>query len=149
MVRATASGKPVLVRNPKAIRPWQHVLEPVSGYLLLAERLLSSPKDYAAGWNFGPDLEDAVPVEVIVSTVARLWGPPAGWTADKGSHPHEAHFLKLDSTKARTRLGWRPRLRLQTALEWTVDWYKKQARGGDARSLTLEQIERYMALSPA
>jgi len=149
MVRATASGRSVLVRNPRAIRPWQHVLEPVSGYLQLAERLLSAPKDHAEGWNFGPDAEDAVSVEVIVSTIARLWGPPAGWTADKGSHPHEAHFLKLDSAKARSRLGWRPRLRLQSALEWTVDWYKKQAQGGDARSLTLEQIERYMRLPPA
>jgi CDP-glucose 4,6-dehydratase len=149
MVRATALGKPVLVRRPRAVRPWQHVLEPVSGYLQLAERLCSSPKDFSGGWNFGPDLEDAVPVEVIVSTVARLWGPPAGWTADNGSHPHEAHFLNLDSTKARARLGWRPRLRLQTALEWTVDWYMKQARGADARELALSQIERYMTLSPA
>jgi CDP-glucose 4,6-dehydratase len=101
------------------------------------------------GWNFGSDEEDAVPVETIVTSVARLWGPPAGWSADKGSHPHEAHFLKLDSTKARTRLGWRPRLRLQTALEWTVEWYKKQAQGADARQLTLAQIERYMSLLAA
>lgn len=149
MVRATAAGKSVLVRNPKAVRPWQHVLEPVSGYLQLAERLCAAPRDFSEGWNFGSDNEDAVPVETIVSTVARLWGPPAGWTVDKGSHPHEAHFLRLDSTKARARLGWRPRLRLQAALEWTVDWYKKQAQGGDARQLTLGQIERYMSLSPA
>ena len=149
MVRAIAAGKSVLVRNPKAIRPWQHVLEPVSGYLQLAERLCSSPSEFSEGWNFGSNNEDAVPVEVIVSTIARLWGPPAGWTKDKGSHPHEAHFLKLDSTKARTRLGWRPRLGLQNALEWTVDWYKKQAQGADARQLTLAQIERYMALSSA
>ena len=149
MVRAAVVGKPVLVRNPHAIRPWQHVLEPLSGYLQLAERLCAAPRQFAEGWNFGSDDEDAVPVETLVSSVARLWGPPAGWTTDQGPHPHEAHFLKLDSTKARTRLGWRPRLRLQTALEWTVEWYKEQARGADARQLTLAQIERYMALAPA
>jgi CDP-glucose 4,6-dehydratase len=146
MVRAAAAGKPVLVRNPRAVRPWQHVLEPICGYLQLAERLCAAPREFAEGWNFGSNEEDAVPVETIVSTMARLWGPPAGWTADKGPHPHEAHFLKLDSTKARARLGWRPRLPLQTALEWTVRWYKKQAQGADARQLTLAQIERYMAL---
>lgn len=146
MARAAAAGKPVLVRNPNAVRPWQHVLEPLAGYLQLAERLSVAPREFAEGWNFGSNEEDAVPVETIVSTVARIWGPPAAWTADKGSHPHEAHFLKLDSTKARTRLGWRPRLRLQTALEWTVEWYKKQAQGADARALTLAQIERYMSL---
>ena len=149
MVRATGASKPVLVRNPKAIRPWQHVLEPVCGYLQLAERLCTAPREFSEGWNFGSNKEDAVPVEVIVSTVARLWGPPAGWTVDPGSHPHEAHFLNLDSTKARARLGWRPRLRLRTALEWTVDWYKKQAGGADAREVTLAQIGRYMTLSPA
>lgn len=149
MVRAAAARKPVLVRNPHAVRPWQHVLEPLCGYLQLAERLCAAPREFAEGWNFGSNEEDAVSVETIVSSVARLWGPPAGWTADKGSHPHEAHFLKLDSTKARTRLGWRPRLRLQTALKWTVEWYKKQAQGADARQLTLAQIERYMSLGPA
>lgn len=149
MVRAAVAEKPVLVRNPHAVRPWQHVLEPLSGYLQLAERLCAAPRDFAEGWNFGSNEEDAVPVETVVSTVARLWGSPAGWTTDKGSHPHEAHFLKLDSTKARARLGWRPRLRLQTALEWTVEWYKQQALGADARQLTLAQIERYMSLAPA
>jgi CDP-glucose 4,6-dehydratase len=81
--------------------------------------------------------------------MTRLWGTPASWVADRSAHPHEAHFLKLDSSKARERLGWRPRLRLATALEWTVEWYKKQARGEDARALTLAQIERYMELSSA
>jgi CDP-glucose 4,6-dehydratase len=149
MVRATAAGKAVLVRNPRAVRPWQHVLEPLCGYLQLAERLCSAPREFAEGWNFGSNEEDAVPVETIVASVARLWGPPASWTAAKGSHPHEANFLKLDSAKARTRLGWRTRLRLQTALEWTVEWYKKQAKGADARELTLAQIERYMSLPAA
>ena len=145
-VRAAVTGQPVRVRNPRAIRPWQHVLEPLSGYLRLAERLWEAPGEHAEGWNFGPNEDDAVPVEAIVSTATRLWGPPARWEADPGPHPHEAHFLKLDSSKARTRLGWRPRLRLETALEWTVEWYKAQAQGADAKALTLAQIARYMEL---
>jgi CDP-glucose 4,6-dehydratase len=148
-VRAATAGKPVQVRNPRAVRPWQHVLEPLAGYLQLAERLCEGPGEYAEGWNFGPDDENAVTVEAVVSAVTRLWGPPAGWAADKGEHPHEAHFLKLDSSKAHARLGWRPRLKLPAALEWTVDWYKKQAQGSDARQLTLAQIERYMGLAAA
>lgn len=148
-VRAAVTGKPLQVRNPRAVRPWQHVLEPLAGYLQLAERLHGAPAKFAEGWNFGPDEKDAVPVETVVSTITRLWGPPASWAADKGVHPHEAHFLKLDSSKARSRLGWSPRLGLQTALEWTVEWYKKQAQGADARQLTLAQINRYMELAPA
>jgi CDP-glucose 4,6-dehydratase len=148
-VRAAAAGKPVQVRNPRAVRPWQHVLEPLAGYLQLAERLYNAPAMFAEGWNFGPDEQDAVPVETVVSTITRLWGPPASWAADKGLHPHEAHFLKLDSSKARSRLGWSPRLGLQTALEWTVGWYKTQAQGADAKQLALAQIERYMGLARA
>ena len=147
IVRAAISGAPVRIRNPNATRPWQHVLEPLSGYQHLAEALCNAPAEYAEGWNFGPADEDAVPVGQIVSTVSRLWGPAARWVADKGPHPHEAHFLKLDSSKARSRLGWRPRLGLASALEWTVEWYKTQAQGGDARALTLAQIERYMDLT--
>ena len=145
-VRAAVAGKPLQVRNPKAVRPWQHVLEPLAGYLRLAEHLHDTPAMYAEGWNFGPDERDAVPVEKVVSTIARLWGPQASWEADKAKHPHEAHFLKLDSSKARSRLGWKPRLALQMALEWTVGWYKTQAQGADAHQLTLAQIERYMGL---
>jgi CDP-glucose 4,6-dehydratase len=137
------------VGNPRAVRPWQHVLEPLAGYLQLAEHLHGSPAMFSEGWNFGPDEKDAVPVEMVVSTITRLWGPPASWATDKGTHPHEAHFLKLDSSKARSRLGWKPRLGLQMALEWTVGWYRTQAQGADARQLTLAQIERYMTLAPA
>lgn len=146
-VRAAIAGDPVRIRNPNATRPWQHVLEPLSGYLQLAEGLCDAPAAHAEGWNFGPADEDAVPVEQIVSTVSRLWGPAARWVTDKGPHPHEAHFLKLDSAKARSRLGWKPRLGLASALEWTVEWYKTQAQGGDARAITLAQIERYMDLN--
>lgn len=146
-VRAALAGQPVRVRNPGAVRPWQHVLEPLAGYLLLAERLYEGGAAYAEGWNFGPDESDAVTVEKVVASVVRLWGTPAGWLADAGEHPHEAHFLRLDSAKARGKLGWRPRLKLATALEWTVDWYRRQARGEDARALTLAQVDRYMGLA--
>jgi CDP-glucose 4,6-dehydratase len=148
-VRAAVAGKAVQVRNPRAVRPWQHVLEPLAGYLQLAERLTGAPMMFSEGWNFGPDEKGAVPVETVIATITRLWGPPASWVADKGEHPHEAHFLKLDSSKARSRLGWKPRLDLQTALEWTVGWYKTQAQGAEARQLTLAQIERYMELASA
>ncbi len=148
-VRAACAGRQVMVRNPGAVRPWQHVLEPLAGYLQLAQRLHEEPASHAEAWNFGPVEEDAVAVEQVVGTLTRLWGPPAGWTTDRGSHPHEAHFLRLDSSKARARLAWRPRLRLAAALEWTVEWYRKQAQGADARALTLGQIERYMASAPA
>ena len=147
IVRAAVTGKAVQVRNPHAVRPWQHVLEPLAGYLQLAERLHGAPAMFSGGWNFGPDEKDAVSVEKVVSTFTRLWGLPASWAADKGEHPHEAHYLKLDSSKARSRLGWKPRLGLQLALEWTVGWYKTQAQGADARQLTLAQIERYMGLA--
>lgn len=146
MIRAATAGEPVRIRNPNAVRPWQHVLEPLSGYLQLAERLYGASAEHAEGWNFGPTDDDAVPVATIVSTVARLWGPSMTWSADAGPHPHEAHYLKLDSSKARSRLGWRPRLGLVSALEWTVEWYKNHSKGDDAVALTLAQIERYMEL---
>ena len=147
IVRAAVAGTPVRVRNPNAIRPWQHVLEPLFGYLLLAERLVQEPSVYSEGWNFGPAEDDAVNVGTIVSEMIALWGPPAAWVADPGPHAHEAHYLKLDSSKARTQLQWRPRLGLARALQWTVEWYKAHAGGQDATALARAQIERYMALS--
>lgn len=146
-VRATARGEPVRMRNPQAIRPWQHVLEPLSGYLLLAQRMCEKPAEFIGAWNFGPSEADAVSVETVVTALARLWGPPAGWTGDGGTHPHEASYLKLDSSKARSVLSWKPRLGLDTALDWTVDWYKTHARGGDAKAASLAQIERYMGFA--
>lgn len=146
-VRATQRGQKVRIRNPRATRPWQHVLEPLYGYLSLAELLWDEGHEFAGGWNFGPADEDAVPVENVVSTLASLWGEPAGWTADPGPHPHEAHFLKLDSSKSRNQLQWRPRLDLQTALKWTIEWYKGATDEADARTLCLRQIESYEELA--
>jgi CDP-glucose 4,6-dehydratase len=146
-VRATRQGSPVRIRNPQATRPWQHVLEPLYGYLSLAERLWEEGGVYAGGWNFGPADEGAVPVETVISTLVFLWGAPARWVGDSGLHPHEAHFLKLDSSKSRNLLHWKPCLDLRTALAWTVEWYKGVNGDGSARALCLKQIEFYEELA--
>lgn len=145
-VRATLRGEPVRIRNPRATRPWQHVLEPICGYLSLAERLWDPNSSFVGGWNFGPAEEDAVPVETVISELVDLWGAPARWVGDSGPHPHEANFLKLDSSKARNDLKWKPRLGLKTALAWTIDWYKGCANGADPRAVCLRQIELYEEL---
>ena len=115
----------------------------------VAERLLYDGQRYAEAWNFGPDEQDCVSVENVVTEFARLWDPPARWEADGAVHPPEAHFLHLDSGKARSRLGWRPRLGLHRALEWTVDWYREHERGAEPTDLTTRQIERYLQLVSA
>ncbi|HZW24574.1 MAG TPA: CDP-glucose 4,6-dehydratase [Gallionella sp.] len=143
MVRAVAEGRPVAIRNPHAIRPWQHVLEPLAGYLLLAQRLYGEGQAYAEGWNFGPADDDAQPVQWIVERYTRLWGEDASWETGRGEHPHEAHYLKLDCSKARTRLDWRARWRLEQALEKIVAWHKAHRQGRDMREFTLEQIAEY------
>jgi len=142
IVRSAAAGEPVKIRRPDSVRPWQHVIEPVGGYLKLAERLFESP-DFATGWNFGPDDRDARPVSWIVDRVTRLWGEGARWTSDDESYPPEAHHLKLDTSKARSFLPWSSRLDLATALEWTVDWHRSYDAGQDPRTLTLKQIAAY------
>jgi CDP-glucose 4,6-dehydratase len=146
-VRATLRGEALRVRNPHAVRPWQHVIEPVSGYLTLAERLWKDGGAFASAWNFGPDDRNAQPVELLADKLTSLWGQPARWVADPGPHLHEAHFLKLDASKARAQLGWMPQLGLDSALAWTVEWYKACAAGAHARALCLEQIEKYGRLT--
>jgi CDP-glucose 4,6-dehydratase len=149
LMRAALAGEQLRVRNPNAIRPWQHVLNPLSGYLVLAEALWSSP-EHAGGWNFGPVEEDARPVGSIVERVSALWPEELRWTLDEGPHPHEARYLKLDSSRARARLGWHPLLGLDAALEATVGWYRELREGADLRTVTLGQIEafQYSAASP-
>jgi CDP-glucose 4,6-dehydratase len=143
IVRALQEHRPVPIRSPYAIRPWQHVLEPLSGYLTLAEHCWQEGAVCAEGWNFGPNDSDARPVEWIVERMTQLWGEGARWERDSNPHPHEAHYLKLDVSKAKMRLGWRQRLDLATTLDWVVEWYREQAQGVDARALTLDQIARY------
>ncbi|HEX2123210.1 MAG TPA: CDP-glucose 4,6-dehydratase, partial [Thermoanaerobaculia bacterium] len=147
LMRAFSRGETAVIRNPAAIRPWQHVLEPLHGYLMLAEALLE--KDgFADAWNFGPYENDVHPVRSIADALVRKWGDGAGWAQDEGSHPHEAMTLQLDSTRARTRLGWSPRLSLHTTLEWIVAWHKQYlAAPESAREVTLRQIEEYEALA--
>lgn len=143
VVRAVESGSPIALRNPEAIRPWQHVLEPLSGYLALAQAAWSQPLEFAGGWNFGPNDADARSVRWVVERLAHHWGNPVPWKADPGEHPHEARSLKLDSSKARSLLGWRPRWPLDRALALTADWYRACKGGEDARELMARQIRAH------
>lgn len=145
IISAFERGDTVRIRNPNAIRPWQHVMEPLSGYLSLAERLYDDGPGFAEGWNFGPNVEDAKPVNWIVEKMAALWGVQAKWEIDGGEHPHEAHYLKLDISKAGSRLNWYPALRLQDALALTVDWSRQRRAGVNVRLLTLAQLQAYQA----
>ncbi len=146
IMAAIRMGEPVLIRNPEAIRPWQHVLEPLHGYLMLAEALAQSGEAFACGWNFGPTDEDVRPVSWICDELAERWGQGASWVTDGGNHPHEATYLKLDSSRARNLLGWRPKLRLHEALDWIVSWNKTMDDQGDIRARTLQEIETYESL---
>ncbi len=148
LVRAFGAGRELALRNPKAIRPWQHVLEPLRGYLMLAERLAESGQVHAEGWNFGPRDEDARPTLDLVRHAAELWGRGAAWAVVDAPQPHEACYLKLDCSKARALLGWRPAIGLETALEWTIAWYRAHLDGGDMHELSLRQIGAYEALAP-
>jgi CDP-glucose 4,6-dehydratase len=147
IMRSMMKGEPVLIRNPHAIRPWQHVLEPLSGYVLLAERLFAD-SNYCGGWNFGPAEDDAKPVSWVVDQIVQLWGPGASWVLDRGQHPHEATLLRLDCRKAAEQLGWNPVWQLQSALRETVNWYRGYAAGKDCRALALGQIEQYQNAVP-
>jgi CDP-glucose 4,6-dehydratase len=142
-IRAFQSGERVLIRNPLAMRPWQHVLEPVSGYLILAQALYERGAEVAEGWNFGPSDEDTCHVRDVVEQLVKAWGSGARWAHDERTHPKEAILLRVDATKARLRLGWRPRLPVREALAWTIDWYRSVAKGVAARDITLAQIERF------
>lgn len=136
------------VRSPHAVRPWQHVLEPLSGYLLLARALAEGGGDVAEAWNFGPADEDARNVGWIVERLASKL-PGLAWQVDASPHPHEAHYLKLDSSKARSRLGWRPRWRLAEALDRTVQWHLAWRNGADMCAFSLAQIAEYVATTDA
>jgi len=148
LMRAFLAGEPCLIRNPSAFRPWQFVLEPLRGYLMLAEKLSEDASRFASSWNFGPADADAKPVSWIADELVRSWGSGAAWTHDSATHPREAHALKLDASKAKASLGWNPVLPLKPALEWIVEWYRAFHTGADLGRLTRTQIERYEALSP-
>ena len=149
IMRAFTSGEVLQIRNPGAVRPWQHVLEPLRGYLTLAQKLCEHGTQFSGAWNFGSHYTDAKPVEWIVEYMAKAWGPSAEWALDRGEHPHEAQMLKLDWTKASRELGWQPALHLADALDMTLSWYKDVLAGRDARGKCLEQIGRYQSACAA
>jgi CDP-glucose 4,6-dehydratase len=144
IMRAIQIGQPVRIRNPNAIRPWQHVLEPLGGYLLLAEKLFADGTQFAEGWNFGPADTDAKPVQWIVEQLTTAWGGDAMWELDQGQQPHEANYLKLDCAKAISRLNWRPKWSIGCALENIVTWHKSHLAAKDMRAITLDQIQNYI-----
>lgn len=143
-IRAFRAGALLRIRNPHAIRPWQHVLDPIIGYLVLAQRLARGGMPFAGGWNFGPTAASEVPVEEVVNKLIGFWGGAASWERDSGEHPHEAAYLKLDCTKAATQLGWRPRIGLDDALRLTVQWYRAFDERQNMRSVSIKQIEEVL-----
>lgn len=148
LVTACVDQRTLQIRYPNAIRPWQHVLEPLSGYLHLAEKLYHSPNQYSEAWNFGPEASDAKPVAWIADEVLRLWGGKMKWQLAEGAQLHEATYLKLDCTKANQQLQWLPQWNIKNALEATVSWYREYYDGQDARQITIEQIETYSRKLP-
>jgi CDP-glucose 4,6-dehydratase len=145
ILRAWEKSSPAAIRNPRAIRPWQHVLEPLSGYLILAQQLYVDGHQFAQAWNFGPEAMDARPVQWIVESMARKWGDDARWQFDAAAHPHEASYLKLDIAKARHRLSWDPKWNLDAALDKVIAWHRAWLAGQDMRALCLQQIGEYQA----
>lgn len=143
VLAAFAAGRPVTLRQPGAIRPWQHVLEPLRGYLVLAQKLYEEGAPWAEGWNFGPRPDDAKSVAWVVGELARAWGPQASWASEASPQPHEAHTLKLDCSQAHARLGWQPRWSATTALQQTLSWYRAWQAGADMRQHSLAQINEF------
>ncbi|MCW2314979.1 CDP-glucose 4,6-dehydratase [Rhodoblastus acidophilus] len=143
-VRAFTAGRALEVRAPKAVRPWQHVLEPLSGYLMLAEQAARQGEAFADGWNFGPGAESEQDVETLLTRFMAAWGPEARWLPDRSAHPHEAGVLRLDASKAREKLGWTPLLSFDETVEWTARWYRAHAAGADLRALTFDQLDAYL-----
>jgi CDP-glucose 4,6-dehydratase len=145
-IRALSSGQAIGIRNPASMRPWQHVLDPLCGYLVLAERLTEDPEAYGEAWNFAPFEEDARPVAWIADRMVAAWGDNARWKKLSSDELHEAHFLKVDASKARTRLRWSQALRLDAGVDWTVNWYKNFLGGQSALKLTEQQIDQFSKL---
>jgi len=143
LIRCYSQGKTADIRAPHAVRPWQHVLDPLLGYLLLAQAVNDMPQEFAGAWNFGPDLDDIYTVADLASQVTALWGKGAQWRVDKSVHPHEAGLLRLDSGKANARLGWKPRWTTGVALLESVEWYRHQLEGVDMRTFSMAQLEKY------
>lgn len=148
LVRGFRSAQPVLIRRPDAIRPWQHVLESLQGYMMLAQELLAQPARFASAYNFGPSDEEVWPVERIANKFVGIWGKGASWIRDFVPSVHEDRVLRLDASKARVELGWEPKLKIETALDWTMAWYRAWNEGTGMREFTEKQVAEYEKLLP-
>lgn len=146
IMNGITEGHKIKIRNPQAVRPWQFVLEPLRGYLMLAEKLWNNPSAYSEPWNFGSNDEDVKPVSWIMKKLIDLWGEDVKWEIDHGNYKHETKYLKLDCTKAKTRLGWVPKTNLETSLKLVVDWYKQYKQKTDIRKFTEDQIKNFSLL---
>lgn len=146
LIHAACNNQPAQIRSPHSIRPWQHVLEPLSGYLLLAQRLFESDEQrYQSGWNFGPNESDAQPVCWIADKICQVWQQGCHWQdCSSDDQPHEAQHLKLDCSKAKNQLGWIPQLCLSDAIEFVVDWHKSHLDNQDMNQLTIKQIQKFI-----
>lgn len=143
MIRGIMAGEKIAIRNPQSIRPWQHVLGPIEGYMMLAKRLWEDAPSYSEAWNFGPSDTEVMTVAEIANLVRDCWESDVSWDISSGPHPHEAHYLRLDSSKANLRLGWKPKLPVKEAIRWTMDWYKAYMQKQNMLEFTRDQIEQY------
>lgn len=143
-IKAFEAGQTLMIRNPLATRPWQHVLEPLSGYLILAQSLFQEGEKMSSAWNFGPKDKDNRSVQEVITSLCKQWGPTARWQQDTSSQPHEAHLLKLDCSKASTQLGWEPKWDLETAIEKIIHWHQAYLANEDMQALTLNQMNQYI-----
>ena len=143
-IRAFTRKETVMIRNPESIRPWQQVLEPLCGYMTLAEHMCLGENQYSSGWNFGPDYKDMKKVEWIIEVMAKKWKEEANWNVDNNINPHEANTLKLDCSKAMALLNWKPTLTINESLTWTVDWYKNYYENNNVKQISLKQINDYL-----
>jgi len=143
ILRAVEEEQPVMIRNPHAIRPWQHVLEPLMGYLILANKLYEKGTEFAEAWNFGPNEEDAKPVGWIVDKITEQWGKGASWVLDGQTHLHEASYLKLDCSKAKSQMDWHPHWNLEIAINKIIHWHRAYLSGEDMYKITINQIDSY------
>ena len=146
IMKGILNNKVIKIRNPNSTRPWQHVLDPLNGYLTLVEKLWSSGSEFSEGWNFGPLEDDERPVKWIVEKLTGLWAKDIRWNIDNNVNPHEENYLRLNCTKANSRLDWMPKLNLEQGLEWVIEWYKQYEQNNNMREITEQQIEEFQKL---
>ena len=146
IIKGIINNETIKIRNPNSTRPWQHVLDPLNGYLTLAEKLWLSGSEFSEGWNFGPQEDDEKPVKWIIEKLTEQWSKDIRWDVDNGINPHEENYLRLNCDKANSRLGWMPKLNLEQGLDWTIQWYKQYEQNKDMREITERQIEEFQKL---